>query len=303
MKKNIVPIGCLLTLILSVSACNTADENKNYKKTINQWHHERIESLTQPDSWLSLAGLYWLEPGVNTFGADSTSDIVFPPDKAPAHIGKFILNDSTITVSIASDVPVMHQQKEVSQMKLKSDANGEPTVLNLGSLSWYIIKRSGRYAVRLKDSKSALLQHFEGIDRYPVDKSWKVKATFIPYDEPKTVSIPTITGRPTETKIPGLLEFAIDGKTYQLAPFQTPGNDEFFVVFGDKTNGETTYGGGRFVYVYKPGEDNTTYIDFNLAYNPPCAFTHFATCPLPPAQNRLSIAITAGEKRFEGGQH
>src|SRR5699024_7071380 len=172
----------------------------------------------------------------------------------------------------------MHQQDKVSELRLQSDAEDEPTILTLGSLRWFVIKRSGQFAVRLKNSNSDLLQNFQGVESFPITKSWKVKATFEPYDQPKTVSIPTFVGKPTTAEVPGELVFSIEGQKYRLAPFQTDG-DEFFVVFGDKTNGKQTYGGGRFVYVTKAGADNITYIDFNKSYNPPCAFTPYSTCP------------------------
>lgn len=291
----------IILFTITISGCQNKRDDSDYKQKINTWHQKRVEDLTQPDSWLSLAGLYWLQPGTNTFGSDSSNTMVFPPN-SPAHIGKFIVEDSTIHVQIEKNIPVTAAQKRVQNMVVKSDAKGEPTVFHLGSLSWYVIKRSNELGVRLKDSANKALKAFKGIERFDVDKKWRVKAHFKPYEQPKEVSVPTVTGKPTIMMAPGLLEFSIGGQTYHLQPVtEDPDDGELFVIFGDKTNGEQTYGGGRFVYVKVPDEDGITYIDFNKAYNPPCAFTAFATCPLPTPQNRISVKINAGEKKY--GNH
>lgn len=300
MKKP-TPAIFLSILLLAIAGCESSKiSDQAYQKKINQWHQKRIESLTQKDSWLTLAGLYWLQPGRNSFGGADNNDIVFPPKKSPGHIGAFILKDSTIRVTINPGVTVKVNNQPIDKRKIKSDANGEPTVLHYGPLSWYVINRGGKLAVRLKDKTSAVLQNFSGIERFPVDKKWRVKATFVPFDSVHTITIPRIVGPSRDIKIPGKLTFQLEGQTFELLPIQSSSSsDTWFIVFGDKTNGEATYGGGRFVYVKKVNGGQTTYIDFNKAYNPPCAFTRFATCPLPPSQNKLAIAIKAGEKVYK----
>ncbi len=266
--KQLFFFGCMIGMLFS-GCQNHSNSGNNYKHKINAWHRQRVEQLTQPDSWLSVTGLYWLQPGVNTFGSDSTNDLIFP-GKAPSHIGKYIVKNDAVWVQIADNVTVTVDSQAVERMKVKIDTSSHPTVLTWQSLRWYIIERSDELAVRLKDSKSEKLINFKGIKRFPVDKKWKVKATFHPFNQPKKVKIPTVTGRPATLIAPGMLKFKLRGQTFQLRPLKgIKGDDKFFVIFGDKTNGEQTYGGCRFLKVPLPDEYSITYIDFNKAYSPP----------------------------------
>ncbi len=279
-----------------------AQENKDYIQQINQWHAQRIQDLTRPDGWLSLVGLHWLKPGKNTFGADSSNDIVFPP-KVPPQIGYFTLEDSIIRVFINSGVSVYHEGKPVRQLQLHHDLSGKPTMLSYGSLLWYVIKRGDRYAIRIKDTLATTRLHFKGIARYPVDPAWRVEAHFQPFSKRRFIEIPTVLGTISREPSPGRLIFTINGQPFSLDVIQEKPGEPYFIVFGDATNGQETYGAGRFLYVEPADASGKTVIDFNKAYNPPCAFTPFATCPLPPPQNVLPIAIPAGEKAYEGGHH
>lgn len=303
-KFSFILVGIFILGLNGFISCGQAVENnqvskEEYIEQINRWHQEeRIQSLKEEDSWLSLAGLYELKDGVNTFGADSSNDIVFPSDKAPANIGAFTLENGSITIRINSRAKVRHEGNPVKEMALKSDADGSPDVLTYNSLQWYIIERRGTYYVRLKDTEHPNFSSFDGIDRYPVSPEWRIKATFKEYDQPQTIAIPDILGDVYQDTLYGILSFDIDGESYELAPLGSPDGDRFFIIFGDQTNGDETYGGGRYVYIDTPDEDNTTYIDFNKAYNPPCVFTDYATCPLPPTQNKLPLAVTAGEKVY-----
>ena len=276
-------------------------DDSAYIKEIEDWHKQRVASLTKKDSWLSLAGLFWLSEGDNTFGSAEDNKIVFPRGKAPDRIGRFIVNGDDIKVKINPQVRVLHDGKPVSELALRHDLSGHPTILTLGSLSWYVIKRGDRYLIRLKDSENPRLKQFKGIERYPVDMRWRIKARFEPYDPPKRIPIPNVLGQVSEEDSPGALAFEIDGTTYRLDPLGEAGDKELFIIFSDETSGRETYGAGRFLAVDAPNEKGFTYIDFNKAYNPPCAFSEFATCPLPPAQNRLPVKITAGEKDY--GHH
>ncbi len=288
-------ILCVLFGVLSA-------QDDAYVKSINDWHARRIASLTRPDGWLSLVGLQWLKPGANTFGSDSTNDIIFPP-KVPAKMGRFFLQDTVVTVTINPGITVLCEGKPVRQRRLKHDLTGNPTILHYGSLLWYIIKRGDQYGVRIKDTLAATRLHFKGIERYPVDRRWRIRARFVAFPTLKYIDIPTVLGTITKEPSPGRLEFEIEGKTYHLDVIQEKPGEPYFVIFGDQTNGEETYGAGRFLYVDPADSNGFTYIDFNKAYNPPCAFTPYATCPLPPPQNQLPIPIRAGEKAYAGGHH
>lgn len=294
---------CVLAGVLALYSCNSNDkQNGNYIQEIEQWHTDRIASLKQDDSWLSLAGLYPLSEGKLTFGADSSNDIVFPPQKSVSRIGTFFVDSTRVRVEIESEVQVFTNGTSVQDTVIKSDIKGKPTVLSHGPLKWFVIERYGDRFVRLKDTEHQRLESFEGIEHFPISKKWRVKATFNEFEKPDTIKVPTELGQIGIELLYGTLEFNIDGKTYQLAPLGNPDEDEFFIIFGDETNGESTYGGGRYVYASTPNEQDITYIDFNKAYNPPCVFSPYATCPLPPAQNRLAIKITAGEKNY-GDSH
>ncbi len=295
-SKLILTFPAALLFLFLISSCGQQPARMDYKKQIEGWHQKRIQRLKASDSWLSLAGLYWLKQGENTFGADDKNDIVFPKGKAPAYIGKIILKNGQAVARIHPDVPVTSDGQIVKQIMLKNDQQGKPTVLKLGTLSWYVIKRGNMFGIRLKDSENPPLKSFTGIDRFPVKEEWRIEARFIPYTKPKKVAIPTVLGTVVEEDAPGQLRFDYHGKTYSLEALDD--GDEFFIIFADSTNGQETYHAGRFLSVDKPDKKGMTYIDFNKAYNPPCAFTPYATCPLPPKENYLPIRVTAGEKDY-----
>jgi len=294
-KIQLSVIGFILALIVS---CST---NSPYNKSIETWHNKRIENLKNDTGWLTLAGLYWLKPGENSFGADSSNRIIFP-NSAPAFIGSFFLEDSSVRVMVNPDIQVENNGKIVTSLNLKNDLTGSPTMLTLKTLVWYVIRRGDKTGIRLKDKASPLLQAFTGIERFPVKKSWRIKARLIPASKGHTVQIPNVLGQMEESPSPGMLAFEHNGKPYTLKVLSASGGDQYWIIFADKTNGDATYGGGRFLYVEKADSIGETFIDFNKAYNPPCVFTPFATCPLPPEGNRLDFAVEAGEKMF-GSAH
>ena len=306
-KKHPILPQWAITFILIVSQCalsqTPARVQQDYIKEIQKWHEKRILSLTREDGWLSLAGLYWLKDGENNFGADSSNDIIFPNGKSPDFIGVFTLKNNQVTITIKPNITVLFEGKPVQSLKLKSDAEGEPTVLTLGSLKWFIIKRGDLFAVRLRDSANFGLKNFKGIKTFPIDTLWRFRARFEPFDSMKEISFPTVLGTTVKQKCPGALVFKIQDKTFRLDAIADNLNQPLFLIFADKTNGKETYGGGRFLIVDKLNENGFTFIDFNKAYNPPCAFTEYATCPLPPNQNRLPLRITAGEEKYENSTH
>jgi uncharacterized protein (DUF1684 family) len=221
---------------------------------------------------------------------------VFPADKAPPRIGVFVVDEGRVRVRVDPGVVVTHDGAPVTELALLTDVDDEPTMLELGPLLFHAIDRGGRLGVRLKDRESPLIGQFAGIHRFDADPSWRIEARFETYDPPKPIVVPNIVGPPTEEPCFGRLSFERGGATYSLEPTGQPGK-RLFIVFGDETNGETTYGGGRFLYADwpAPGDDRVV-LDFNRAYNPPCAFNKYTTCPLPPKQNVLPVAIDAGEK-------
>jgi hypothetical protein len=271
-----------------------------YLEEIAKWRESRVENLKKPTGWLTLAGLHWLEEGDNTFGADSSNTVVFPAGKAPGVMGKITVEGGTLRVEIAPGADVFHDGRPVSAMELRHDQEGEyePTVLSHGTLTWHVIARGDRLGVRVKDSASRTLAEFEGIECFPPDPRWRIEGVLEAREGPRTIEVPNVLGGVTREPSPGSLAFEIRGKTYRLDAVADEDDDALFVIFGDATSGKETYGGGRYLAVERPGADGKAVIDFNKAYNPPCVFTPYATCPLPPPQNVLPVAVRAGEKAY-----
>jgi uncharacterized protein (DUF1684 family) len=276
-------------------------EEAAYIAEIEAWHAKRIQALTSKTGWLSLSGLYWLKEGENTYGSNPANDIKFPAGRSPEYIGSIYLQKGKIWTEIDNDVNVLVEDQKIATMEMDPDISGKPTILTLDSLSWFVIQRGDRYGIRLRDRESPYRRNFEGIENYAINIAWRIPAKLESYHPPKKIEVPNILGTVSEETTPGALVFTIDNIKYQLDPIAEPGDKKLFIIFADKTNNDETYGAGRFLYVEMPGEDGQTTIDFNEAYNPPCAFTPFATCLLPPAQNILPIKITAGEKKY--GDH
>jgi uncharacterized protein (DUF1684 family) len=271
-----------------------------YRQEIEALRKDRDEGLKQEDGWFTLVGLFWLEPGENRFGSGPDNRVIFPEGRSPAYAGTLIREGTTVKVRVAPGVTITSDGQPVTEAVVASDAQGKPTVLQLGSLSFFVIQRGDKVGVRVKDSKSPALASFHGLDYYPIQPDWKVDARFEPYNPPKQVPIPNILGQVIDTPSPGAVVFERDGKTYRLDAIPGSPDGDLFLIFADPTNGKETYGAGRFLDTAPP-KDGHVVVDFNTAYNPPCAFTSFATCPLPPAQNRLALAVTAGEKKYAGG--
>jgi uncharacterized protein (DUF1684 family) len=293
-----------LNSVYLIPGCGSSEKiDPVYLQEVEDWHARRFASLTKPDSWLSLAGLFWLKEGENSFGGSESNQIQFPSDKAPSEMGRFLLKDGIVSVKINKGISVFHNDKKIETMPMVNDSKGEPTTLTHGSLSWYIIKRGDRFGIRLKDSESSQLKEFKGIERFPVNPSWKIIAKYTPYNTPRIIEIPNVLGTVDKNPSPGQLLFEKDRQSYTLDPIADPNDKRWFIIFSDQTSGVESYGAGRFLYIDAPAEDGSAIIDFNLAYNPPCAFTPYATCPLPPEQNHLTVRVTAGEKSYHGYEH
>ncbi len=298
MKTIITTISLIIAAQFLFSGCNLTNDNLEYLNSIEDWHEKRNNSLKKKSGWLSLAGLYWLQQGENNFGSDSSNKIIFPLN-APKFMGSFFLNDTIVTIEIKEGIDVYVDSTRITSMQLKNDNQKGMNILNNETLSWYIIKRRDKFGIRIKDSEHPNFKSFSGVEHFPINYDWRVKARLEPYDSAKTISISNVLGQVSDLPCPGALVFDIDGKTYKLDPIADKTDDEYWLLFADETSDEETYGAGRFLYVDKIDSTGVTYIDFNKAYNPPCVFSPFATCPLPPFQNRLALRVTAGEKNWE----
>ncbi len=280
-----------------------ATEADSYQQDIQQWHAGRIERLTAPDGWLSLIGLEWLQPGDNRIGSAADNDIVLKV--GPGHLGVARLaEDGSVRLTLAADSGARVDGKEVQHAVLVDDAHAGdagPTTVSFGTASFYAIDRGGRMGLRVKDVDAPTRKHFVGIDSFPIDASWRIEATWVPAEPGDTLEMGTSIGTVDKFPVPGKLAFARDGKHFELLPvIEEPGDLQYFIVFADRTSGKETYGAARFLYV-DPPKNGKVVLDFNKAYNPPCAFTSFATCPLAPPENRLDMRVTAGEKKYAGG--
>ncbi|MCK9996028.1 MAG: DUF1684 domain-containing protein [Candidatus Krumholzibacteria bacterium] len=290
------------TSLLLISGCGGEKTGPDYIAEIDQWHSERIESLRGDTGWLTLVGLHPLTKGVNSLGASADADVILAAG-APYWLGALAVTDDKIMFSVHPDAEVElldgQNESRLSSCTLATDKESPPTRLTTGSLVFYVIDRDGKLFLRVKDRKSEVLKSFQGIERFPVDVHWRLTARLDP--GPATLNVPNALGQKAASSSPGVLVFEIDGQEYRLTPTGEPG-ESMFLVFGDETNGKTTYAGGRFLVIDPPANDGVVVLDFNRTYNPPCVFTPFATCPLPALGNMLPVAIEAGEMMW-GNHH
>ncbi len=261
----------------------------SHDEAVEAWRRQRYAALRRDIGWLTLAGLGWLQPGVNRVGSDAARDVVLP--SGPAEAGTITVADG----EVIADGAFLHDGHPVAGLRLVNDQEGEATLLELGSLRLCVIERGGRLAVRTWDLASPARRRFDGIDHWPVDPAWRLAARFEPTPD-RTIRVPDVMGIVGEEASPGDVVFEIAGAEHRLQAL--PGGDtgELWLVFGDATNGDETYGGGRFLYTASPSADGDVDVDFNRAYNPPCVFSPFATCPLPWPENKLPVRIEAGER-------
>ncbi len=287
-------VPALVALVL-VAADLPAD-GTSYRASIEQWRRQREAELRAPDGWLSLAGLFWLKEGTNWAGSRPGSDVALPAGKVSESIGVFELHGGAVRFRAAKGARVLVNGKTVSDVALKSDAGAQqPDIVQAGSITMYVIQRGARAGIRVKDPESEARRGFAGLHWYPVREEYRVVASFHGYNPPKILSVPTVLGTPDPEPSPGYAEFRLRGKLLRLEP--TIEDGLLFFVFRDLTAGKSTYGAGRFLKTAMP-DNGSVVLDFNKAYNPPCAFTPYATCPLPTPANRLPIAIEAGELNY-----
>ena len=299
-KSSIAALSILLASLANAATPTAIKAAPEYADAINQWRDSVEERLRRDNGWLTLAGRFFMKPGVNTFGTASTNDIVFPPElkgTGPDTIG-------TINVDIAKKIVTLKLNDGVAMTSEGKSFTGERALqydpakrdwVSLGRISMHVIERDGRYVLRLADNESLVRKNFPGRVWYDVNPAFKVNAKFVPYPPGKKLSIVNVIDEVSEEPCPGYVEFTLKGKKYKM---DVVGEDEgMFFVMRDGTSGDTTYRPSRFLYVDKKPKANEMFqLDFNKTYNPPCAFSEFTTCPLPPEQNILKTRIEAGEK-------
>ncbi|MBK8287026.1 MAG: DUF1684 domain-containing protein [Ahniella sp.] len=302
-----------VALVIALSACTpgeprteaptVAAQEPTHQADIEAWRKARVERLTAPDGWLSLVGMHWLVEGEQTVG--SAADNTLRLASGPAHLGIMRLRGKEVwfTADPAPQVFVRDaaalEQDDQGRVwhRLAADSSGKQTLLRSEPISVVVIERSGKMALRVKDPNAATRTGFSGIDYFPIDATFKVEGRFEAHAETKYFEIQTVLGTIERMETPGVIHFEIGGKPFTIHPVLEAGTTDWFFIFADRTNGRETYGPGRFVYA-KPAVDGRVTLDFNRAYNPPCSFTPYSTCPLPPPENRLDLRVTAGEKKY-----
>jgi uncharacterized protein (DUF1684 family) len=290
----------ILASLLALPLFAAADSPDRYRDDIAAQRQAREEGLRRPLGWLSLVGLHWIEPGTRRVGAASDNDIVLAV--GPAHLGEVRLKDGVVTLALAhaKGVEVDGAQAAISEVPLRPDSQGQPTqvTFDAGAAGFNLIERDGRFALRVRDANARTRTAFAGLDYFNVDPAWRIDARFEPHPAGATIEIANVIGQLTPEPNPGAVVFERDGRTYRIEALANP-DGSLFLIFADRTSGRETYGAGRFLDTAVP-EEGRVQVDFNLAYSPPCAFNAFSTCPLPPPENRLDLAVRAGEKKYAG---
>jgi len=301
---TVIPLlRCVAALLIALSLpappalgqpADTRPADTALRARTDAWHAQRLQALRAADGWLNLAGLFWLKEGVNTYGSGRADDLRFPDGKIPAAAGRMVRQGYRVWLQSAAAVGV--DGAPMREALVFDTGAFRPPVVSQGTLRWTVLRRSDRLGVRLRDLDHPALRRFQGVERYPVDAAWVVDARLERSPVPKTIPVTNVLGQTNLLPSPGRLVFTLHGRTHALDALEE--GDELFIPFGDDTNGSGTYASGRFLYARRPGPDGITVLDFNRAINPPCAFTPFATCPLPPRQNTLPLEVRAGERDF-----
>ena len=304
--RRFVPAIALFLSFVFSAAGPAPSQDATWQHDLVAWRAQHVADLQKPDGWLSLAGLEWLDSGDNSFGSAADNKIHLP--SGPPHLGVLHLEGTTVTLNppvggFPQDFLVAGTPAQSQELFVKHDTDKGNPRMTIGALNVYVVRRADRFALRIKDAKSPTLVGFHGLKWYAPDPAFLVKARWIPYNPPKTVTLVTLIGTSYPEPVPGAAEFTLDGKTYQLEPVveDDPAVKLFFIL-RDTTSASTTYGACRFLYTGLPsnglGNPGELVLDFNHLENPPCAYTAYATCPLPPAGNRLPIPLPVGEQRY-----
>lgn len=284
------PGGTLALFVLLQTATD-------YVASIEQWRRQREASLRSEDGWLAVCGLFWLEEGENTVGSAPSSQVLLPPDAAPASAGAIRLTGDRAVFTAAPGVRALRNGELIETAQLRPDSSGGEDILQLGRLKLLLIKRGPRYAIRLRDPECSLRKNFRGLRWFPVHERWRIPARMLPAPTDRKLVVDTIIGTQQEMPSAGEVEFELQGRTFRLQAAWS--GQRLFIVFRDATAGKTTYAAARFLYA-DPPQEGRVILDFNQAINPPCAYNPYTTCPLPPPQNRLPIEIPAGEMLYAG---
>lgn len=292
---SIVRSGFLASVAALLFAACTA--GPTHEEEVNAWHADRIERLGAERGWLKLAGLFWLDDGTHTFGTDTGNDIVLPENSILPFAGSVTVEGNMITLSPAEDGLFRISGEALTGTLTFPIEN--PVEAEHGRLAFTFIERSGVIGLRLYDQESYVYTGFTGIERFDVQPQYMVEARLIPHETPASLPILNVLGQVTDTNSPGVLHFELKGEPLTLWALGEDHDEQLFLIVADHTNRDDTFGGGRFLYVPNPGPNGTVMVDFNKLYNPPCAFSEYTTCPLPPPENRLPVRIEAGEKRYQ----
>jgi uncharacterized protein (DUF1684 family) len=301
MRRTTTRAAALALSLAATLALGDAPPADDLEKANAEWRVWRLQRLTSDTGWVTLVGLSWLEPGDNALGSAPGSPLPLPADRAPAKVGVLHLENGKVTLVPAPGSGLMIAGKPVTTRQvLASDAEKEATLVELGSLNFFVVVRGDRIGLRVRDREAKLRTEFPGLDYFPFDPHARIEARFEANPPGTTVPVANVLGMTEPTPSPGRLTFfTLEGREFTITALDDTGDGRLFLVVGDKTNGYETYGGGRFLYT-DPPKDGKTVVDFNRAYNPPCAFTPWSTCQVPPKENRLPIRIAAGEKKFAG---
>lgn len=278
------------------------DEKDNpYRQEVERWHAGRIERLIAPQGWLSLVGLEWLKPGINRIGSAADNDIVL--SKAPPHLGTVEwADDGALSITLNPAAAAVIDGQALTHTILLDDAHPNPTIVAFGTVSFIAVERGGRKGLRVRDTEASTRTQFADIECFPVDQTWRIVAEWEPLDPAFQLATGTVIGTVENYPAPGRAVFERDGQRHAVYPvLEVPDDTQLFLIFADRTSGKETCGAARFLYADMPN-DGRVVLDFNKAYNPPCAFTPYATCPLAPPENRLDLRVMAGEKKYKEKQ-
>jgi uncharacterized protein (DUF1684 family) len=288
------------------TTASTGDDADAWQHEVLEWRAKHVAELQKPDGWLSLAGLEWLEPGGTTFGSAADNKIHLAG--APEYLGILEVKDDTVRLmapngGFPKDFLVAGAPPTAQVLHVEADNDAHAVHLTIGTLNFYVIRRADKFALRVKDSRSKALLEFHGLKWYDPDPRYRFKAKWIPYHPAKSVTLATLTGTSYSEPVPGAAEFSVSGETFRLEPVLEANHpDRLFFILRDTTSTSTTYGACRFLYTSLPtrglDQEGELTLDFNHLENPPCAYTPFATCPLPPPGNRVKLALPVGELRY-----
>jgi uncharacterized protein (DUF1684 family) len=288
----------LLAATLAAGTAGAADDA--HRAEVLDWREKRAARLSAPEGWLALVGLHWLAPGTQTIGSAPDNDVVLAV--GPPQLGTVTLAHGAVTLALADGAAARIGDSDARSATLAPDSTGAPTLVRMGEASFSVIQRGDRFGLRVRDPQARTRTAFAGIDQFDIDPAWRFEARFEAHAPGRTIDIVNVLDMLEPMKNPGVVVFEKDGREHRLEALDDTGDGQLFLIFADRTNGKLTYGPGRFLYA-PPPVDGKTIVDFNRAYNPPCAFTPYSTCPLPPPENRLDLVVEAGEKKYVAATH